>query len=136
MRWIGLACALIAIALAGPAMAGHHWSAYSMGYGVPCPGPCLAAGCCECQPSCCDNVWAGFCAEKARFHHKHCGAAICEPGCACGVVGGAPVEVGVPGAATPYVAPPAAGPPQTPAPAPPPPNPPKTTRAGYYHWPG
>lgn len=143
MRWIGLASVLIAVALAGPALAGHHWSAYSMGYGVPCPAPCLAPGCCECQPSCCDNVWAGFCQEKARFHHKHqrvAGPCPCATGCDCGgVVGGAPLGPGVPGAVAPSVAPPAAAPnpavPAAPTPAPPQPVP-KTTQHGSYYWPG
>jgi hypothetical protein len=26
----------------------------------------MMPGCCEHSPSCCDNVWAGFCEEQAR----------------------------------------------------------------------
>jgi len=137
MRWICLAGLLIAVALAAPALAGHHhqWAAYSMGYGVPCPVPCLAPGCCEHQTSCCENVWAGFCQEKARFHHKSCGArkaCVCETGCDCvGAEGGPPAGPAVPKAAAPTVAP-------APTPASPPAAPvPKTTRSGTRsRWPG
>ena len=141
MRWICWAGLLIVVALAAPALAGHHhWSAYSMGYGVPCPTPCLAPGCCEHQTSCCENVWAGFCDEKAKCRHRRCGAVGAgarEAGCDCGGVGGGtPATPAAPGAPTPYIAPPAAAPGPTPAPPPAPPAP-KTTRLGnYYHWPG
>ena len=41
------------------------------GYAAPaCAGPIgydLAPGCCECPPSACDNAWAGYCQEKARW---------------------------------------------------------------------
>ena len=142
MRWIGLAGVLIAVALAGPALAGHGhgWSAYSLGYVPPCVMP-VAPGCCECQPSCCDNVWAGFCQEKSRHHCKHergapvCGAAcgVCGPGCDCtgAAGGGAPAAPVVPGAAAPTA------PPATPPPAPlKPASGTKTTRLGGYYWPG
>jgi hypothetical protein len=31
------------------------------------PGYCLAPGCCECPPCACDNAWAGYCEQKARW---------------------------------------------------------------------
>ncbi|MBN2579757.1 MAG: hypothetical protein JXB10_12275 [Pirellulales bacterium] len=31
------------------------------------PGFCLVPGCCECPPTACDNAWAGYCQEKARW---------------------------------------------------------------------
>ncbi len=40
-----------------------------------CAGPFFGTvpGCCQCQPHCCDNAWAGYCQEKARrqaFWHR------------------------------------------------------------------
>ena len=40
-------------------------------YGAPAccvsAGLNLQGGCCECQPNCCSNAWAGYCQEKARW---------------------------------------------------------------------
>jgi hypothetical protein len=62
----------------------------SSGYGASaCAGPAgynLAPGCCECPPSACDNAWAGYCQEKARWQafwtrvgtpKAKCGTAVC-----------------------------------------------------------
>ena len=142
MRWIGLVGVLVALALAGPALAGHHaWSAYSLGYAPPCVMP-MAPGCCERQPSCCDNVWAGFCQEKSRHQDKHgrgtpvCGAACggCGSGCGGAAAGGAPAAPVDPGGAAPS-APPAATPPPGPVPTRPAPAT-KTTLRNPYYWPG
>ena len=76
MRWMGWASALLSVyALACPA------AGFEPGCGAGCgtvhraygAGACAAPaygweqGCCEHPPSCCDNAWAGYCEEKARW---------------------------------------------------------------------
>lgn len=58
--------------LAGhPLAAGNPMNVYGAG---ACAAPeygahSLQPGCCECQPSCCDDAWAGYCQQK---HHGFC----------------------------------------------------------------
>lgn len=52
----------------------------------------LLGGCCMRQPSCCDNVWDGYCAQRHQWcnkcKHAH-GCSACKPqGCGCGCQGG------------------------------------------------
>lgn len=80
MRWICWASALLAAyGLVSPAAGAES----SGGAGMKCAGcghcqtysaPACAApfygmapGCCKCPPSACDNAWAGYCQEKARW---------------------------------------------------------------------
>ncbi len=47
---------------------GRHGSMSIYGAG-PCAAPgygaeSLQPGCCQCQPNCCDDVWAGYCQKK------------------------------------------------------------------------
>ena len=81
MRWMQLGSALLAlVVLTSPAFGANYnrngsggcaSCERSSGYGAPaCAGPAgynLAPGCCECPPSACDNAWAGYCQEKARW---------------------------------------------------------------------
>jgi len=81
MRWISCALAFTAaVGMATTAIAaGPIWGATGAGCGCdgvafqslsapPCAAPAFGSmvpGCCECQPSGCDNAWAGYCQEKA-----------------------------------------------------------------------
>ena len=86
------------------------------------PGYGMVPGCCELPPSCCDNVWDGYCQERgqracgfrrasrchpARYHFPHamgacCGGPACEcldPGCAASEAAADAITVGAPTAA-------------------------------------
>ena len=82
MCWGGIALA----AMVSPALA------FDARCGPPggCGGMGVAPGCCECPPTCCDNVWAGYCAEKARCHAMWAWACRpkirCRPMCNEGVI--------------------------------------------------
>ena len=80
MRWICWASALLAVSvLASPAAGLQAMPGGQMTYagggdnqaycapacGAPFYG--MVPGCCECPPSPCDNAWAGYCEEKARW---------------------------------------------------------------------
>jgi len=81
MRWTCWVFALLAVpGLMTPAVgfdAYHGTAGLSGGRGSceACSRPMCAnpggfafvPGCCECQPSCCDNAWAGYCQQKARW---------------------------------------------------------------------
>jgi hypothetical protein len=43
------------------------------------PGYCLAPGCCECAPCACDNAWAGYCEQKARWQAFWTGVGMPHP---------------------------------------------------------
>jgi len=78
-NFYGTAIVLVTFGLAGSAAGFECSSAGIPMYadcgmqGAYCSGACgapaygiLVPGCCEHPPSCCDNVWAGYCAERAR----------------------------------------------------------------------
>ena len=78
MRRMQLSSALLALAvLSSSAFGANHTRGgcasceRSSGHGAPaCAGPIgynLKPGCCECPPTACDNAWAGYCQEKARW---------------------------------------------------------------------
>ena len=85
MRWICWVFAVLAAgALIGTAfdiMPACHAAMPCVGcdqrsgqtYRYGAPACCVASGfnmkpgCCQCQPHCCDNVWDGYCQEKARW---------------------------------------------------------------------
>jgi hypothetical protein len=80
MRWICWASVfLAAFALIRPAVGSESISGWEgtctscdQGYGFGAP-PCAAPffgwqpGCCQEPPTACDNAWAGYCCEKARW---------------------------------------------------------------------
>ena len=52
------------------------------GYCAPaCAAPPFGTvpGCCQCQPSCCDHVWDGYCQEKWSRKGVFCGKIHCQP---------------------------------------------------------
>ena len=60
-------------------VASHSYGNHAFGgYGAFAPG---LTGCCETQPSCCDNVWAGYCETRQAwcYGHRHwgCGGSGC-----------------------------------------------------------
>ncbi|MFH1922875.1 MAG: hypothetical protein ABIP48_23675 [Planctomycetota bacterium] len=71
----------------GPAGCGAAGCGVSAAYGAPaCCAPSygLVPGCCEQSPSCCDNVWDGYCQE--RRHGGRRGWAlqyVCRPAVRC-----------------------------------------------------
>jgi hypothetical protein len=102
MRWMQWGSALLVLAaLASPVTAANYGRnttggcascERTSGYAAPaCAGPIgysLTPGCCECPPSACDNAWAGYCQEKARWQafwsrvgtpRPKCGTAVCYP---------------------------------------------------------
>lgn len=156
MRWIRWASALLAVcAVTCSATAAEH----TRGPGSTCTGcekyDCLAApacgmpfygwkpGCCQCQPTACDNAWATYCDEKARWRafwyrvgtgaYSHHRSVYCVPGKATPAMQpagtrieavpdeiGAPVRLNQP----------------APAPPPPPPLPPRQTTSRWrIPWP-
>ena len=72
MRWMGWVPALLSVyALASPAAGfapgcGGVHPAYGAG-ACAAPDYGWTQGCDEHPPSCCDNAWAGYCQEKARW---------------------------------------------------------------------
>lgn len=104
MRWIcWVSVPLAVFGLTGPAagfdstlVAGGTCGGceHCSGYCAPaCGAPFFgwSPGCCQCQPSPCDNAWAGYCEEKARwrafwYRLGTGGASYCTPVRAdCGV---------------------------------------------------
>ena len=73
--WVSVVSLLLALQAAGayaacPTCGGNDmasYRAYCGPAGFSPPGYCLAPGCCECQPSACDNAWDGYCQEKAKW---------------------------------------------------------------------
>jgi len=98
--YLSAICVLAALAvgfrLAGEASAGcrDHGA-----YGSYCSGACgiggygMVPGCCEYSPSCCDNIWDGYCQRKAHRGHygyrpSYYGQAPCSPQQWTGTYGG------------------------------------------------
>jgi hypothetical protein len=132
----------------------------SRNYKAMCGPPCYSApgcgglsqgGCCECQPTACDNAWDGYCEHKAKVqaYFTKVGTKVgtsrssCNYGYRYGYGSCSPSmhEVTVEGAASPQLAPNPAIRPVAPNPAPVnPPAPPapaaeKTSRAKVmYPW--
>ena len=55
--------------------------------GPPCfspPGCCLAPGCCDCPPTACDNAWAGYCQQKAKWQAFFTKVGTPRPSCCYG----------------------------------------------------
>jgi hypothetical protein len=48
------------------------------------PGYGLVPGCCEHAPSCCDNVWDGYCQESHCFHFPLFRGCLAAPRCGLG----------------------------------------------------
>lgn len=80
MRWVCWVFVPLAVyGLTGPAAASEPafgtdspcvGCGHSYPYGAPACGVQFFGwrpGCCRCQPSVCDNAWAGYCQEKARW---------------------------------------------------------------------
>jgi len=76
IRWV---FAVLAVCVLSSTAAGQEpcrggqvtFNAYGAcgGYSAPacaCPGYGMVPGCCELPPSCCDNVWDGYCQERRR----------------------------------------------------------------------
>jgi hypothetical protein len=95
MRWTCWVFALLAVsALVTPAVGleENHGAAGLSGGCASCGASGAAAyaapggfglvpGCCACQPSCCDNAWAGYCLQKARWQAFWARVGIPRPGC-------------------------------------------------------
>jgi len=135
MRWIVGVAVLLAVGV-GPALAVGPCHSCQMQqpavYAAPAcamPGFGLTPGCCEPRRPCCENVWAGYCMEKAckrafwsRLGHRcgvhryeYCGPAA-DCGCSSGVVAPRPTPASEPADAAPM-------PPSPPAPLDLPPEP-------------
>jgi hypothetical protein len=83
MRWVcwisvlAATLGLVAEAMAGDDIHGHAVPCVGCSHGLhsmyTAPACCMPygfggqPGCCECQPHCCDNVWDGYCQERARW---------------------------------------------------------------------
>ena len=67
---VGALAAVLVVGLAADLQAacGHCGGGGSVDYGAPaCGAPgygSLTPGCCEYPPSCCDNIWDGYCEER------------------------------------------------------------------------
>lgn len=80
MRWIRWASALLGVCglvsaaagfepAYGPATTRPSCECYRTLGAPACASPFVgwAPGCCECPPSACDNAWAGYCDQKAKW---------------------------------------------------------------------
>lgn len=147
MRWVCFAVALLAVSVwVSPAAGLEPGSGVSTGCngcginkaGGACAGGGWSPGCCVCQPSCCDNAWAGYCQQKARWQAfwarvgtprpPHCASRVCPPGAVMANCGEPIVVKRLPtvpeGSGDPSVAPvPTPAEPDGSAPSPPPPVP-------------
>ena len=80
MRWIRWAFALSAVCVLACSAPGAEltwgqptpWLDCEQCYGLAAPAcgmqfSCLVPGCRQCQPTACDNAWATYCQEKAKW---------------------------------------------------------------------
>jgi len=146
MRWICWTFALLAVGILASSAAAVEPACGAAGSCADCgqnqmlcaPACCvpsgfnLTPGCCQCQPDCCDNVWATYCQERARWQAFWLRVGADGSGCReCETVGCEVAEPCHPATATPTPAVSEPGGPVMPA-TPPVPEPP--VRQTSWSW--